>query len=600
MTASAADSDGSISKVDFYNGSTLLYSDTTSPYFYTWNNVAQGSYSLTAKAYDNLNAVTTSSPVSIVVNAAGNVSPTVSLTAPANNAQYTAPATVSMTASAADSDGSITKVDFYNGSTLLYSDTTSPYTYTWNNVAQGSYSLTAKAYDNLNAVTTSSPISIVVNAGGGGGADKYVTVTGAGAHNGTPGNEWTIYEAATNAVAGDTVHLVKGLYSITNRLSFSNNGTSSSPIVFIGEFDTGYDPETADGTVTSYLYSTFGINGSIVISGNYIILRKLNMAQSPSLSWQLINVSGDHVTIEDSIIKYLKISSGDHTTVIQPSAQNFTLRNSFMYYGGRTIIWGESDNNEGVDNILIDGNTFIHNSNHNAIQIMPLTAANPGYQIDGAIIRNNLFKNNTYSHNILLRHNNNAQIYNNVFLNSGFIKFEPHNFGSQNTAGVLVAYNTFIDNGSYILENQAMQGINWKNNLYLSTTPLTNYLYRFLCSATLSPTQNHNFGYNLNYVEGDPDLIGTSIPWYTNTDCTGFLYLSWNIWKTTYSQDIYTITAQKPQFVNEAENDFRPLNATAPQVGKGIPIAGITTDKNGNLRSSSAPTIGAYEISGGQ
>jgi regulation of enolase protein 1 (concanavalin A-like superfamily) len=166
INADAADSDGSVSKVDFYNGSTLLSTDTSSPYSYTWNNVAAGSYTLTAVATDNLGAQTTSSPIGVTVNPAANNPPIVTLTAPADGGTYTAPATVTLTATASDPGGSVAKVDFYNGATLLATDTTSPYSYTWNNVAAGTYTLTAVATDNLGAATTSSPATITVNPAG--------------------------------------------------------------------------------------------------------------------------------------------------------------------------------------------------------------------------------------------------------------------------------------------------------------------------------------------------------------------------------------------------------------------------------------------------
>ncbi|WP_343746928.1 glycosyl hydrolase family 8 [Chitinophaga sp.] len=93
-----------------------------------------------------------------------NQSPTVSITAPANNTAYTAPASVTINADAADSDGTVKKVEFFNGSTKLGEDTTSPYSYTWNNVAAGSYALTAKATDNGNNSTTSATVNITVAA----------------------------------------------------------------------------------------------------------------------------------------------------------------------------------------------------------------------------------------------------------------------------------------------------------------------------------------------------------------------------------------------------------------------------------------------------
>ncbi|MEO6327976.1 MAG: Ig-like domain-containing protein [Ginsengibacter sp.] len=161
ISAAAADSDGSITKVEFYNGSTLLGTDVTSPYTFTWNNVGAGSYTLTAKATDNSLNVTTSSPV--IISVIQNGAPIVAITSPLNNANFKAPASITITATAADAGGSITKVQFYNGTTLLGTDVTSPYTFTWGNVAIGTYTLTAKATDNTSLVTTSSPIKISVN-----------------------------------------------------------------------------------------------------------------------------------------------------------------------------------------------------------------------------------------------------------------------------------------------------------------------------------------------------------------------------------------------------------------------------------------------------
>jgi Metallo-peptidase family M12/Bacterial Ig domain/Secretion system C-terminal sorting domain len=93
----------------------------------------------------------------------GNNPPTVSITAPANNANFTPPASISITASAADADGSVTQVAFYNGTTLLGTDLTAPYAFSWTNVALGTYSLTAVATDNTGAKTTSAIVYVIVN-----------------------------------------------------------------------------------------------------------------------------------------------------------------------------------------------------------------------------------------------------------------------------------------------------------------------------------------------------------------------------------------------------------------------------------------------------
>lgn len=163
ITATATDSDGSISKVEFYSGSKMLGSDNSSPYSYNWSNVASGNYTLTAKAYDNSGATTVSPPVAVVVSAQ-SISPTVSLTSPIANQTYGAPASIIISANAADQDGSISKVEFYNGNTLITTEKFLPYSWTWNSVPAGNYTITAKAYDNSGATKVSSPISVVVSA----------------------------------------------------------------------------------------------------------------------------------------------------------------------------------------------------------------------------------------------------------------------------------------------------------------------------------------------------------------------------------------------------------------------------------------------------
>ncbi|MBI3731222.1 MAG: hypothetical protein HY254_23200 [Burkholderiales bacterium] len=67
LNATAADTDGTISKVEFLNGTTSIATVTQSPYKTNWENVAQGSYSITAKATDNLGVTTTSAPVPVAV-----------------------------------------------------------------------------------------------------------------------------------------------------------------------------------------------------------------------------------------------------------------------------------------------------------------------------------------------------------------------------------------------------------------------------------------------------------------------------------------------------------------------------------------------------
>ena len=354
IVATASD-DGTVAKVEFYNGLTKLGEDVSAPYNYSWTAIAAGNYTITAKAYDNLNASTTSEGITITVtpqtgnptltlpgkieaedydqggegigyheltagnsgnqyrltdnvdieicgegtfnigwtntgewlnytvsvtqagvydlilrtsaqadgkamhieidgvnvtgsiavpNSGGyqnwqtiqipsipltvgtkviriyfdandinlnyfsfntavstNVPPIVTLTSPSTPAVFNAPANISIAANATD-DGTITKVEFYNGATKLGEDLTAPYTYSWTNVLAGNYAITAKVYDNLNASGTSAVTAVTVNTPAGSNLalnkpartssvkDKNINRTAALAVDGQMGTRW--------------------------------------------------------------------------------------------------------------------------------------------------------------------------------------------------------------------------------------------------------------------------------------------------------------------------------------------------------------------------------------------------------------------------
>ena len=155
-------------KIDLMKGSTLLHTVTVpnTGGWQNWQTVSQIA-ALTAGQYTIRLTTTTGSWninwLDIKSATPVNQAPTVSLTAPANNATFTAGQPITITANATDADGTIAKVEFYKGSTKLGEDNLAPYSYTWNGATQGNHSLTAKAIDNGGAITTSSARTITVN-----------------------------------------------------------------------------------------------------------------------------------------------------------------------------------------------------------------------------------------------------------------------------------------------------------------------------------------------------------------------------------------------------------------------------------------------------
>ena len=159
LTANAADTDGSIARVEFYQGTTKLGEDTAAPFEQSVSGLLTGSYAFSAIAVDNSGATTLSSIVNVSVLA--SLPPTVSLTAPLATDSFDAPATVNLTADALDADG-IALVEFFSGTTKLGEDNTAPYTFAWTSVISGTYSLTAKATDNAATAATSTAVVITV------------------------------------------------------------------------------------------------------------------------------------------------------------------------------------------------------------------------------------------------------------------------------------------------------------------------------------------------------------------------------------------------------------------------------------------------------
>jgi len=159
FTATAADNIG-VTKVEYYVSGALKGSTTASPYSFAFvsTTMANGSYSLVAKAYD----------------AAGNVGISATVAFTINNPDTTAPAvtakisgttgTLSFTAAATDNIG-VTKVEYYVDGALKGSAATSPYTFVFNStaVANGTHSLVAKAYDAAGNVGTSAAVAFIVD-----------------------------------------------------------------------------------------------------------------------------------------------------------------------------------------------------------------------------------------------------------------------------------------------------------------------------------------------------------------------------------------------------------------------------------------------------
>jgi hypothetical protein len=163
VSATASDNLG-VERVEFYAGTTLLGTATTAPYAVSWDSTsgANGAVTLTTRAYDAAGNVTVSAGRAVTVD---NAAPTVAITSPANGATLSSLSlSTTIQASASDNVG-VTQVVFYDGASVMGTDTTAPYSVSWNllSATKGTHTLTARAYDAAGNVTTSAPISVKVN-----------------------------------------------------------------------------------------------------------------------------------------------------------------------------------------------------------------------------------------------------------------------------------------------------------------------------------------------------------------------------------------------------------------------------------------------------
>jgi hypothetical protein len=160
VTATATDPEDRLAAVDFYAGSVLIVRDTTAPYETKWSATIDGTYPLTAVAFDADGGTATSNTVNVTITTPIDRPPAISLST--GGTTFVAPASITLTAVASDPEGQLAGVEFFNGTTRLGSDTSAPYTWSWTNVGAGSYTLTAVAVDAAGNRTTSTAATVTV------------------------------------------------------------------------------------------------------------------------------------------------------------------------------------------------------------------------------------------------------------------------------------------------------------------------------------------------------------------------------------------------------------------------------------------------------
>ncbi|MEW2495548.1 glycoside hydrolase family 48 protein [Streptomyces nodosus] len=134
-----------------------------------WNGTIAAGAAVTTGAqfgYSGTNTAPTSFAVNGTTCTGAHQPPIAVLTSPAPGAVYSQGEAVPLAATAAAADNAtVSKVEFYDDTTLLGTDTSAPFTLSVSSLTVGSHSLVAKAYDSLGASAASTPVGITVASG---------------------------------------------------------------------------------------------------------------------------------------------------------------------------------------------------------------------------------------------------------------------------------------------------------------------------------------------------------------------------------------------------------------------------------------------------
>ncbi len=231
--------------------------------------------------------------------------PVVTLSTPLNGSIYAAPASINLAAGVVANGHTITKVQFYNGATLLGQDTSAPYTYTWSSVAAGSYSLTAKVtYDsgstvssavaNVNVSGASAPSILNFAASSGALSLPFSLLSG------------VVEQTVTTGLTGGGIATYT--FSVTNAGNYCVSALVSAPNSGENAFYVNIDAQPTDPMMIWDLTKTSGFVNEVV-------------------SWRGSGSSG----ADQYPNKVFTLAAGSHQLIIVGKDANDALKTVYIY-----------------------------------------------------------------------------------------------------------------------------------------------------------------------------------------------------------------------------------------------------------------------------
>ncbi|HEY0662515.1 MAG TPA: glycosyl hydrolase family 18 protein [Lysobacter sp.] len=288
ITANAADSDGSIAKVEFFRGTASLGVDTSAPYGVTWSNATAGSHTFKAVATDNAGASTTSAIASVTITTQPPPTDTTAPSVPtglASPSQTSSSVSLSWNASTDNAGGSgVAGYDVYRNGSLIASPTATSYTNS-GLAASTTYTYKVRARDNAgNASAQSAQISVTTAPSGGGGSKRVI---GYFTQWGIYGRNYRVRNIDTSGSAAQLTHINYAFGNVRNNRCEVGVTQASDPNTGAGG-DAFADYTKAFGAAESV--DGVGDTWSQPLRGNWNQLKKLK-AKYPGLK-VLISLGG--------------------------------------------------------------------------------------------------------------------------------------------------------------------------------------------------------------------------------------------------------------------------------------------------------------------
>lgn len=317
--------------------------------------------------------------ISFAVKVSGTVQnqpPAVSISSPANGASFAAPASVTVNVTAGDADGSVNKVELRSNGTLVGTDNSSPYSFTIGNLAQGSYTLEARAYDNANATTNSSvAISVTAPVVGESVPWQESFTLANGAKSDIVPTSWTATRSSGTFMingnrlmingGGSVGVLTTGVIDISagkvavsmDLLSQGNLESNQDYVKLFKKVNGGSEVLIGEkwGNQTATTITDTGISGNtlqlvvrtyVSASDEYFYLDNLSITKKAAKTWQPLGTA-----LSKSSSSYADMVAVNGVTYVAVADPNFANRLTvYMHYG---TVWEPLGNRGFSDNAIV-------------------------------------------------------------------------------------------------------------------------------------------------------------------------------------------------------------------------------------------------------